>query len=101
MIQIDVTIMGQIYTLSCKEEQQIALREAAHYLDNKKCAIRSTGKILGNDRIAVMAGLSIAKDLLAMQAAPNAISEIEITGVRKKIAAIHQVLDMALLQANE
>ena len=65
MIQIDVSIMGQTYKLACKEGEEAALREAVAYLDEKMCAIRDAGKIKGNDRIAVMAALGIAAELLA------------------------------------
>ena len=57
MIHVDVTIMGQPYKLACKADEARALREAANLLDKKMSAIRDTGKIKGNDRIAVMAAL--------------------------------------------
>ena len=45
MIQVDISIMGQIYKLACKEGEESALREAAKMLDKKMSAIRDAGKI--------------------------------------------------------
>lgn len=96
MIQLDVTIMGQPYRLACKEGEQTALQDAVGYLDEKMCAIRDAGKLKGNDRIAVMAALGIAAELLAIKSPEGPLSEMAMTEVKQKIAAMHTVLDTAL-----
>ena len=96
MIQIDVSIMGQPYRLACREGEEGALREAVAYLDEKMCSIRDAGKIKGNDRIAVMAALGIAAELLATKAAEGPFSDMTIAEVRQKISDMHTVLDAAL-----
>ena len=65
MIQLDVTIMGNPYRLACREGEERALKEAVSYLDGKMTALRDSGKVKGNDRIAVMAALSVAAELLS------------------------------------
>ena len=60
MTTLDVTIMGQPYRLVCKEGEELALKQAIAYLDERMNAIRDAGKIKGTDRIAVMAALGIA-----------------------------------------
>ena len=67
MIHLDVLIMGQSYRLGCKEGEQKTLREAVGYLDAKMCALRDTGRVKGTDRIAVMAALSVAAELLSVK----------------------------------
>ncbi|HEV7618890.1 MAG TPA: cell division protein ZapA [Burkholderiaceae bacterium] len=96
MIQLDVTIMGQSYKLACKEGEEGALREAVAYLDDKMCVIRDTGKIKGNDRIAVMAALGIAAELLATKSPEGPLSDMTMAEVKQKITAMHAVLDIAL-----
>ena len=39
MTTIDVTIMGQSYRLACKEGEELALKQAVAYLDERMCAI--------------------------------------------------------------
>ena len=90
---VDVNIMGQAYKLSCKAGEESALQQAAQYLDSRMCAIRDAAKVKGNDRIAVMAALSMAAELLASK---TPVSEDNLAQVKQKIATMHQVLDTAL-----
>ncbi|KIF83315.1 cell division protein ZapA [Noviherbaspirillum autotrophicum] len=96
MIQLDVSIMGQAYKLACREGEESALREAVAYLDEKMCAIRDAGKIKGNDRIAVMAALGIAAELLATKSTEGPFADMTLAEVNQKIAAMHAVIDVAL-----
>ena len=96
MIRFDATIMGQSYTLSCKDGEQEALQQAVNYLNDKMCVIRDAGKIRGNDRIAVMAALGIAAEMLATKSPEGPLSELTMAEVKQKIAAMHTVLDQAL-----
>lgn len=96
MIQLDVSLMGQAYKLACKEGEEAALKEAVAYLNEKMCAIRDTGKIKGNDRIAVMAALGIAAELLAMKSPQGPLSDLSLSDVKQKISSMHAVMDLAL-----
>jgi len=96
MIQLDVSIMGQSYKLACKEDEEDALQQAVAYLDGKMCAIRDAGKLKGNDRIAVMAALGIAAELLGTKSTAGPLADMTMAEVKQKIAAMHVVLDSAL-----
>lgn len=96
MIQLDVTIMGQPYRLACKEGEDETLKQAVAYLDDRMCNIRDAGKVKGNDRIAVMAALGIAAELLASKSAEGPFADMTLAEVKQKIAAMHTVLDAAL-----
>lgn len=96
MSQFDVTIMGQSYRLNCKDGEESALQEAAVYLNDRMCGIRDAGKVKGNDRIAVMAALGMAAELLLSKSPQGPLSELTLSEVKQKIAAMHIVLDNAL-----
>ncbi len=96
MKQLDVMIMGQAYKLVCKQGEESALREAVKYLDTKMCGIRDTGKIKGNDRIAVMAALGIAAELLAAKSPQGMFSDVTLSEFRQKMDHMHMILDQAL-----
>lgn len=96
MTQVDVLIMDHAYKLSCSEGQESALRDAVAYLDTKMRAIRDGGKVRGNDRIAVMAALGMAAELLATKAPEGPLSALTMAQVQQQIAAMHMVLDNAL-----
>ncbi len=96
MTTIDVTIMGQPYRLACKEGEELALKQAVAYLDERMLAIRDAGKVKGTDRIAVMAALGIAADFLAARSSDGPFSAMAMSDVRDKINAMHTLLDGAL-----
>ena len=96
MIQLDVTLMGNPYRLAVKEGEEKTLMEAVSYLDGKMCTLRDSGKVKGNDRIAVMAALSVAAEFLSVKSPQGPLSDLSILEVRQKIGAMHTVLDAAL-----
>lgn len=61
---IKVQILGKEYPVSCPADEQHELLIAARYLDEKMREIRDIGRIIGTERIAVMAALNITHELL-------------------------------------
>jgi cell division protein ZapA len=61
---VSVTILDKEYLIACPEEERHDLIRSADYLDRKMREIRDAGKIIGSDRIAVMAALNISHELL-------------------------------------
>ncbi len=61
---IRVTILDKDYQVSCPVDEVDALTASARYLDQQMAEIRESGKVLGSDRIAVMAALNIANEFL-------------------------------------
>ena len=63
MKQLEVSIMGQSYLLSCPEGGEAALQRAVDQVDQEMCAIRDAGRIRARERIAVLAALNLAYQL--------------------------------------
>ena len=61
---IEIHILGRAYKVACARNEESALIAAADYLDEKMRGIRDSGKVIGAERIAIMAGLNLAHDLL-------------------------------------
>jgi cell division protein ZapA len=89
---LDVSIMGRAYRVACPAEQEPALREAVAYLDRKMREIRDQGKVIGVERIAVMAALNMANDLLAAQQG----SAFDIGDFKRRIEVMQAAIDGAL-----
>lgn len=64
MEQIDVKILDKDYRLAVSAEDKPRLVEAAALVDEKMRLVRDAGRISGLDRIAVMAALQLANELL-------------------------------------
>jgi cell division protein ZapA len=63
---IKITILDKEYIVACPEGEEAALNASARHLSNKMKEIRATGKVVGMDRIAVMAGLNIAHEAIEL-----------------------------------
>ena len=61
---VTVSILDKEYQVACPEDQQAELLLSARHLDEQMRAIRATGKVIGLERIAVMAALNISHELL-------------------------------------
>jgi cell division protein ZapA len=66
-LSVTVRIMGREYTVVCPSEEHEALVASADFLNERMTAIRKRGKALGAERIAVMAALNIARELLEVK----------------------------------
>lgn len=64
MKQIDVQIMQQSYVLTCPDGQEERVQEAARRVDDAMTRIRDSGKVRSRDRVAVLAALNMAFDVL-------------------------------------
>jgi cell division protein ZapA len=61
---VKVHILGKEYPVTCPADEEHELLIASRYLDEKMREIRDNGRIIGTERIAVMAALNIAHELL-------------------------------------
>ena len=66
--QVSVRILDKEYQVACPMEERTDLLDSAEVLNAKMREIRDSGRIVGLDRIAVMAALNMANDLLHAQA---------------------------------
>ncbi len=66
-LQVTIKILDKDYRIGCAHHEQNDLRASARLLDSRMREIRQTGRVIGTDRIAVMAALNIAHDLVQLQ----------------------------------
>jgi len=89
---ITVQIMDSDYRVACPPDEQDALLTAAQYLNDTMSGIRDTGKVLGSERIAVMAALNISYELLNTR---QQAAQLETT-LRQRAEELLQQLNAAL-----
>ena len=91
---VEVSQLGRSYRVACEDDERDALMQAVAYLDAKMGEIRKSGKITGTERIAVMAALNIAHEMLATKVGGG----FDIGQAKRRIASIEATLDAALAQ---
>ncbi len=62
--QVSVRILDKEYQVACPASERTNLLDSAEILNSKMREIRDSGRIVGLDRIAVMAALNMANDLI-------------------------------------
>lgn len=85
LAQVSVRILDKDYHVACPASERTDLLDSAELLNAKMREIRDTGRIVGLDRIAVMAALNITNDLLHAQARDRLL-EGDITNRLRMIA---------------
>ena len=88
---VNFRILDKDYRVSCSAEEETELLRTARYLDQRMREIRDNGKIVGMDRIAVMAALNISHEFLHQHEQLN-----EHSNVSERIPALQQKIDLAL-----
>jgi len=61
---VKIVIMDKEFLVACPEEEQAALIRSADYLNDKMKDMQRSGKVIGMDRITIMAALNMAHELL-------------------------------------
>jgi cell division protein ZapA len=113
-VQLDIEILGRDYKVACKERERVELLEAVTFLDGRMREIRDGGKVVGADRMAVMAALNIANELLRERraatvalpaalgpAAPHPATPAGSVGVdgadaQRRIRTMHSAIDQLM-----
>ena len=91
-----VKILDKEYQVACPEDQEAQLLVSAKYLDTQMRNIRDSGKVIGLERIAVMAALNISYELL--QASEHASSD---AAGSEPLNRLNRKLDDALYQLRQ
>lgn len=93
---LQINIMGREFRVACPESEQQGLLEAVEYLNKKMQEIREHGKVIGLERIAILAALNIAHEYLSTK-----MGGFDIGELKRRIEAMETMLDQALHDQSE
>ena len=93
MEHLTVTILDREYRLACTPDERDAMIKSAAYVDSKMLAIRSGGKVLGADGVAVMAALQITHELFSARSADG----VDLGELRRRVRDLLHTAEDALL----
>lgn len=86
-VRVSVRILEKEYQVACLPEERSELLDSAEFLNGKMRDIRDAGNIVGLDRIAVMAALNLAHELLRRNRSEAIDSEVSerVRGMRERV----------------
>ena len=97
VVPVTIRILDKEYQIACSEEERHSLLDSARFLDQKMKDIRNSGKVVGSDRIAVMAALNITHDLLQYKF--NSENSVSIDSA--KIKSLQEKVETALTRCKQ
>ena len=89
---VSVRILEKEYQVSCPADERTDLLDAAELLNSKMREIRDSGKVVGLDRIAVMAALNMTNELLKTKAKEDSIEST----LRPRLKVLNERVDSVL-----
>ncbi len=94
---ITVTVLQKDYKIACPPGEEEALVESAALVDKRMREIREHGKSIGQDRIAIMAAINIAYELLDSKSS----HEDGVGGVTTELTRLRKRVEDALFQGRQ
>jgi cell division protein ZapA len=94
---LDVKILDRDLRVACPEDERAELLDAVAYLDRKMREIRDTGKVISVERIAIMAALNIAHELLTTRLG----SGFDMAEFKRRMVAMEATIDATLTEQDE
>jgi len=99
-----INVMGREFRVAAKDGEEKQILASVEHLNRKMREIKDTGKVVGNERIAIMAALNIAHEFItakggkshaASHAAPAANS-FDDGALKRKIEQFENIIEKAL-----
>ncbi len=92
---LPILLLGREFRVACPEGEEAQLQVSVDFLNRRMKELRDSGKVTGNERIAIMAALNIAHEYLAKKPATAGVS-VDGADIERRIAAMQETLDSAL-----
>jgi cell division protein ZapA len=96
MERVDVSILGRDYSLACLPSEKDALLAAVRHVDQRMLGVKGSGKVSSNERIAVMAAIQIAGELLAMRNPNGPLGDVALGDFKRRIDEMNDMLDQVV-----
>jgi cell division protein ZapA len=94
---LDVKILDREFRVACPDDEKAELLEAVSYLDKKMREIRDAGKVASIERIAIMAALNIAHELLTTKLGGG----FDMGDYKRRMESMQATIDEALADQNK
>jgi cell division protein ZapA len=95
---LDVDILDREFRVACPDDERGELLDSVKYLDLKMREIRDAGKIASVERIAIMAALNIAHELLTTRVGGGGFDLAEL---KRRMQAMQATIDEALVDQDQ
>ncbi len=89
---VTITILGKELMVACPDDERAALVAAARELDRRMREVQDGGKVIGNERVAVMTALNLSNELLQVRDQTGGMPK----GLERRLQALTDKIEAAL-----
>lgn len=89
---VTITILGKELMVACPDDERTALVAAARELDRRMREVQDGGKVIGNERVAVMTALNLSNELLQVRDRGGVVPD----GLDRRLQALTSKIEAAL-----
>ena len=93
---LQINIMGREFRVACPEDEQKGLLDAVDYLNRKMQEVRDHGKVIGLERIAIMAALNIAHEYLSTRVG----GAFDMAEIQRRMTRMESTIEQAMSEQN-
>jgi len=93
---LQINIMGREFRVACPEDEQKGLLDAVDYLNRKMQEARDHGKVIGLERIAIMAALNIAHEYLSTRVG----GAFDMAEIQRRMTRMEATIEQAMSEQN-
>jgi cell division protein ZapA len=103
---VTINVMGREFRVAAPEGEERQLMASVDLLNKKMKELRDGGKVVGNERIAIMAALNIAHDYLQLLVSRGGYSHgekseksgdtVDAAFVRRKMESFESIIEKAV-----
>ena len=98
---VTINVLGREFRVGCPENEQKQLLASVEYLNRRIKEVRDTGRAVGNERIAIMAALNIAHEMLSNPGKGGSAKPADDSAIKRRILSMQETLDSALAADQE
>jgi cell division protein ZapA len=92
-VALTIKILDKEFRVACRPEEQELLQQSARFLNDRMREVRDTGKVIGLDRISVMAGLNLAHELIQQKALASHFDDATTPRLLSLQRKVERILD--------
>jgi len=96
---VSIRILDKDYRIACPSDERDSLIKASIYLNDKMNEIKNNGKLIGGERVAVMAALNVAHELLQLK--ENGDTKTDNTEINHQLASLQDKIEYALHEGRQ
>lgn len=93
METVQAKILGRDYSLMCSAEERATLEAAVAHVGQLAARIQGSGKVSGNEKIAIMTAIQIAAELLVVRAPGGPLGDLSVGEFKRKLDDMNALLD--------